>query len=127
MMKFVMPTTLMKIFLLSQKKFAQEVEDILKRKVEERQGDVPVINEDEIMFDKTKWFKDLKSERKLPRSLKFFTQHKEIFIGDIISWIWIPKLRRIAIRREYSEQYFQFINDIKSLPWWNVKKLCRIS
>ncbi|MFS7918783.1 hypothetical protein Hanom_Chr03g00205211 [Helianthus anomalus] len=49
------------------------------------------------------------------RPLKFFTEHKDVSMGDIISWCWIPKLKRIAIWREYEVQYFRFIKDIKSL------------
>ncbi|MFS7962182.1 hypothetical protein Hanom_Chr08g00723661 [Helianthus anomalus] len=78
------------------------------------------------IIDRVKWFKELKDERKFLRSLKFFKEHKDIFVRDIISWSWIPELRKIAIRREYEVQYFKVINDIKSFPWLEIVELCKL-
>ncbi|KAJ0919350.1 hypothetical protein HanRHA438_Chr05g0228651 [Helianthus annuus] len=62
-------------------------EYLLKQKVvEEKQGDVPVVKESDIIVDRIKWFRDLKSERKFLRPFKFFAQHKVVSMEDIIRW-----------------------------------------
>ncbi|MFS8028360.1 hypothetical protein Hanom_Chr16g01509661 [Helianthus anomalus] len=55
----------------------------------------------------------------------FLTRNKDISLGDILSWGWIPELKVFAIKREYGVQYFMYLNDIKSLPWWDVKEWCK--
>ncbi|MFS7963222.1 hypothetical protein Hanom_Chr08g00735521 [Helianthus anomalus] len=59
------------------------------------------------------------------RPLSFFTRNKDISLGDIIRWCWIPELKVITIHSEYGVRHFRNINHIKSLPWWNVTELCQ--
>ncbi|MFS7969973.1 hypothetical protein Hanom_Chr09g00815511 [Helianthus anomalus] len=42
---------------------------------------------------------------------------------DILSWGYLEDLQVYAIRREQGVQYFEFISDIKTLPWWDVEEL----
>ncbi|MFS8034499.1 hypothetical protein Hanom_Chr17g01581831 [Helianthus anomalus] len=81
--------------------FADEAEDIVKRKVEKmvKQGKSPKIDRCETVFDRQNWFRTIPSERKFRSPLSFFMRNKDISLGDIISWSWIPKLKVIAIRR----------------------------
>ncbi|MFS7954043.1 hypothetical protein Hanom_Chr07g00625681 [Helianthus anomalus] len=107
--------------------FVNEANDIVWKKIEERiiDGDSLRRNQHEIKNARKKWFKIMPAERKFRRPLAFFTRNKDISVGDIISWGWIPELKVFAIKREYGVQYFKYLNDIKSLPWWDMKELCR--
>ncbi|MFS7950723.1 hypothetical protein Hanom_Chr07g00586541 [Helianthus anomalus] len=62
-------------------------------------------------------------ERKYIRPLQYFTHDKNISWGDILSWGYLEDLQVYAIRREQSVQYFEFLSDIKTLPWWDVDEL----
>ncbi|MFS7934780.1 hypothetical protein Hanom_Chr05g00395701 [Helianthus anomalus] len=50
-----------------------------------------------------------------------------IFLWEIsyhgISWGYLKDLQVYAIRREQGLQYFEFMSDIKKLPWWDVEEL----
>ncbi|MFS8006757.1 hypothetical protein Hanom_Chr14g01252921 [Helianthus anomalus] len=64
-------------------------------------------------------------ERKTLRALQYFTHNKEISWGDILSWGYLEDLQVYAIRREQGVQYFEFLSDIKTLPWWDVDELVK--
>ncbi|XP_022003671.1 COP1-interactive protein 1-like [Helianthus annuus] len=51
-------------------------------------------------IDRSKWFKD-SHERKFKRPLKFFQRDRNVSLGDIISWGFLPQVNAYAIRREY--------------------------
>ncbi|MFS8019721.1 hypothetical protein Hanom_Chr15g01407021 [Helianthus anomalus] len=56
-------------------------------------------------------------ERKYKRPLQYFTDHPDKSLGDILSWGYLEDLKLYAIRREHGVQYFEFLYDIKRLPW----------
>ncbi|MFS7967990.1 hypothetical protein Hanom_Chr09g00792271 [Helianthus anomalus] len=62
-------------------------------------------------------------ERKFIRPLQYFTHNDDISWGDILSWGYLEDLQVYAIRREQGVQYFEFLSDIKTLPWWDVEEL----
>ncbi|MFS7913597.1 hypothetical protein Hanom_Chr02g00143601 [Helianthus anomalus] len=62
-------------------------------------------------------------ERKFKRPLQFFTDHPNKSLGDILSWGYLEDLKVYAIRREYEVQYFDFLSDIRTLPWWDIEEL----
>ncbi|XP_035840291.1 probable serine/threonine-protein kinase kinX [Helianthus annuus] len=62
-------------------------------------------------IDRSKWFKD-SHERKFKRPLKFFQRDRNVSLGDIISWGFLPQVNAYAIRREYGVQYFARLYDI---------------
>ncbi|MFS7946112.1 hypothetical protein Hanom_Chr06g00532221 [Helianthus anomalus] len=62
-------------------------------------------------------------ERKYERPLQYFTDHLDKSLGDILSWGYLEDLKVYAIRREQGVQYFEFLSDIKTLPWWEVEEL----
>ncbi|XP_021985470.1 BAG domain-containing protein Samui-like [Helianthus annuus] len=76
-------------------------------------------------IDRSKWFKD-SHERKFKRPLKFFQRDRNVSLGDIISWGFLPQVNAYAIRREYGVQYFERLYDIMSLPWWDVDELAKV-
>ncbi|XP_035832056.1 uncharacterized protein LOC110870582 [Helianthus annuus] len=76
-------------------------------------------------IDRSKWFKD-SHERKFKRPLKFFQRDRNVSLGDIISWGFLPQVNAYAIRREYGVQYFARLYDIMSLPWWDVDELAKV-
>lgn len=43
--------------------------------------------------------------------------------GDIISWMYEPKLKIFVIQRDNGVQYFEKLNDILKLPHWDVRTL----
>ncbi|MFS7953079.1 hypothetical protein Hanom_Chr07g00614381 [Helianthus anomalus] len=90
--------------------FSQENRDELRRKVAE--------------FLKDKSFEDTK--RKFKRPLKFYKRDRDVSLGDIISWVYLPQVSAYAIRREYGVQYFSFLYDIMSLPWWDMEELSKV-
>ncbi|MFS7954110.1 hypothetical protein Hanom_Chr07g00626471 [Helianthus anomalus] len=53
----------------------------------------------------------------------FFTDHPDKSLGDILSWGYLEDLKVYAIRREFGVQYFEFLANIKTLPWWDVEDL----
>ncbi|MFS7988766.1 hypothetical protein Hanom_Chr11g01038721 [Helianthus anomalus] len=62
-------------------------------------------------------------ERKFLRPLQYFTHDADISWGDILSWGYLEDLQVYAIRREQEVQYFEYMSDIKTLPWWEVEEL----
>ncbi|MFS7936740.1 hypothetical protein Hanom_Chr05g00419331 [Helianthus anomalus] len=62
-------------------------------------------------------------ERKFIRPLQYFTHDADISWGNILSWGYLEDLQVYAIRREQGVQYFEFLSDIKTLPWWDVEEL----
>ncbi|KAJ0494665.1 hypothetical protein HanIR_Chr12g0600021 [Helianthus annuus] len=62
-------------------------------------------------------------ERKFIRTLQYFTHDADISWGDILSWGYLEDLQVYAIRREQGVRYFEFLSDIKTLPWWDVEEL----
>ncbi|MFS7895876.1 hypothetical protein Hanom_Chr12g01147731 [Helianthus anomalus] len=90
--------------------FSQANEDELRRKVEE--------------CVKNKSFDEMKdSERKFRRPLKYYKRDREVSLGDIISWGYLSQVNAYAIQRQFGVQYFVYIQDILSLPWWDVEEL----
>ncbi|MFS7987400.1 hypothetical protein Hanom_Chr11g01022221 [Helianthus anomalus] len=100
--------------------FSQENIDELRRKVEECLNDKNFDGtlKDEQREERRKWFRK-SIERKFKRSLKFYKRDRAVPLGDIISWGFLPQVNAYAIRREYGVQYFAYIQDIMTLPWWD--------
>ncbi|MFS7964686.1 hypothetical protein Hanom_Chr08g00753211 [Helianthus anomalus] len=57
--------------------------------------------------------------------LKYFTHDVDLSWGDILSWGYLEDLQVYAIRREQGVQFFEFLSDIKTLPWWDVDELVK--
>ncbi|KAJ0765367.1 hypothetical protein HanPI659440_Chr08g0302671 [Helianthus annuus] len=98
------------------------------RKEAEQKGQSNADKEDQSKaeeIDRSKWFKD-SHERKFKRPLKFFQRDRNVSLGDIISWGFLPQVNAYAIRREYGVQYFARLYDIMSLPWWDVDELAKV-
>ncbi|MFS7996073.1 hypothetical protein Hanom_Chr12g01125551 [Helianthus anomalus] len=74
---------------------------------------------------KEKWFTK-SSKRKFKRPLKYYKRDRDVSLGDIISWGFLPQVNLYAIRREYGVQYFEYIQDIMSLPWWDVEEVSKV-
>ncbi|MFS7992873.1 hypothetical protein Hanom_Chr12g01087401 [Helianthus anomalus] len=72
-----------------------------------------------------KWFRQ-SNERKFKRPLKYYKRDRDVSPGDIISWGFLPQVNVYAIRREFGVQYFEYIQDIMSLPWWDVEELFKV-
>ncbi|MFS7897022.1 hypothetical protein Hanom_Chr13g01213031 [Helianthus anomalus] len=107
--------------------FSQANEDELRRKVAEsvKNKIFSEMSKDEQREERKKWFrKDTERMFKLP--LKYYKRDKEVSLGDIISWGYLPLVNAYAIRREFGIQYFEYIQDIVSLPWWDVEELPKV-
>ncbi|MFS7944793.1 hypothetical protein Hanom_Chr06g00516451 [Helianthus anomalus] len=65
-------------------------------------------------------------ERKFIRPIHYFTHDKDISWGDILSWGYLEDLHVYAIRWDQGVQYFEFLSDIKTLPWWDVDELVQV-
>ncbi|XP_022019799.1 aspartic and glutamic acid-rich protein-like [Helianthus annuus] len=104
--------------------FSEENRDELRRKVAEILKDkyFDGTTKDPEKEERKKWFRK-DSERKLKRPLKFYKRDRDVSLGDIISWGFLPQVNAYAIRREYDVQYFERLYDIMSLPWWDVEEL----
>ncbi|KAJ0922396.1 putative transcription factor bZIP family [Helianthus annuus] len=103
--------------------FQEKNEDELRRKIEERvsTADIPEPVPREITAEERKrWFKNMPKERKTLRALQYFTHNKDLSWGDILSWGDLEDLKVSAIRREQGVQYFEFLADITTSPWWDV-------
>ncbi|MFS7929145.1 hypothetical protein Hanom_Chr04g00329051 [Helianthus anomalus] len=107
--------------------FSQENIDELRRKVEEclKNKNFDGTTKDEQREERKKWFRK-SIERKFKRPLMFYKRDREVSLGDIISWRFLPQVNAYAIRKEYGVQYFEYIQDIMSLPWWDVKELPKV-
>ncbi|KAJ0533514.1 hypothetical protein HanRHA438_Chr09g0391301 [Helianthus annuus] len=107
--------------------FSQENIDELRRKVEEclKDKNFDGTVKDAHKEERKKWFRK-STERKFKRPLKFYKRDRDVSLGDIISWGFLPQVNAYAIKREYGVQYFQYIQDIMSLPWWDVEELSKV-
>ncbi|KAJ0621136.1 hypothetical protein HanIR_Chr01g0005261 [Helianthus annuus] len=108
--------------------FKDRNEDKIKRKIVEKISTecVPETVPREILAkERKKWFKNMPKERKTLRALQYFTHSKNLSWGDILSWGYLEDLKVYAIRREEGVQYFEFLSDIASLPWWDVDELVK--
>ncbi|KAM0067403.1 hypothetical protein Hdeb2414_s0002g00060791 [Helianthus debilis subsp. tardiflorus] len=106
--------------------FKDRNEDDIRRKIVEKistEGVPKTIPRENLAEERMKWFKVMPKERKSLRALQYFTHDKDISWGDILSWGYLEDLQVYAIRREQGVQYFEFLSDIKTLPWWDVDKL----
>ncbi|MFS7929009.1 hypothetical protein Hanom_Chr04g00327541 [Helianthus anomalus] len=75
--------------------------------------------------ERKKWLRE-SNERKFKRPLMFYKRDRDVLLGDIISWGFLPHVNAYAIRREYGVQYFERLYDIISLPWWDVEELSKV-
>ncbi|MFS8022859.1 hypothetical protein Hanom_Chr16g01444491 [Helianthus anomalus] len=75
---------------------------------------------EELREERKKWFKPEVNERKFKRPLKFFTRHPDQSLGDILSWGYLENLKVYAVKREFGVEYFKYLNDLKTLPWWDI-------
>ena len=80
------------------------------------------MSDEEIKRRLETWFK--KPEKSV-QQLKFFTQHKKMIKGEVISWKYISDLICIAIRRRCGVQYFEHVKDLKTLPHWDIRGLIK--
>ncbi|MFS7995357.1 hypothetical protein Hanom_Chr12g01117001 [Helianthus anomalus] len=92
--------------------FSQANEDELRRKVAEsvKNKSFQEMSKDEQREEQKKWFRK-DTERKFKRPLH---------------WDYLPQVNAYAIRREFGVQYFEYIQDIMSLPWWDVEELSQV-
>ncbi|KAJ0905548.1 hypothetical protein HanPSC8_Chr07g0295201 [Helianthus annuus] len=106
--------------------FKEQNEEEVRRKVVEKittEGIPRTIPRENLVEERKKWFKVMPKERKFIRPLQYFTHDADISWGDILSWGYLEDLQVYAIRREKEVQYFEFLSDIKTLPWWDVEEL----
>ncbi|MFS7935683.1 hypothetical protein Hanom_Chr05g00406461 [Helianthus anomalus] len=106
--------------------FKEQNEDKVRRKIVEKittEGVPRTIPRENLVEEWKKWFKVMPKERKFIRPLQFFTHDADLSWGDILSWGYLEDLQVYAIRREQGIQYFEFLSDIKTLPWWDVEEL----
>ncbi|MFS7913039.1 hypothetical protein Hanom_Chr02g00136941 [Helianthus anomalus] len=104
--------------------FKDQNEDEIRRKIVEKittEGVPRTIPRENLAEERKKWFKVMPKERKFIRTLQYFTHDANISWGDILSWRYLEDLQMYAIRREQGVQYFEFLSDIKTLPWWDAK------
>ncbi|XP_022032416.1 intracellular protein transport protein USO1-like [Helianthus annuus] len=101
--------------------------DELRRGVEEciKNKSFDEMPKEERIEEKKKWFRK-DTERKFKRPLKYYKTDREVSLSDIISWGYLPQVNAYAIRREFGVQYFEYIQDIMSLPWWDVEELPKV-
>ncbi|KAJ0752456.1 hypothetical protein HanPI659440_Chr09g0324601 [Helianthus annuus] len=103
--------------------------DEITRKIVEKvstEGVPNTIPRENLAEERKKWFKVMPKERKSLRALQFFTHNKNISWGDILSWGYLEDLKVYAIRREQGVRYFEYLSDIRTLPWWDVDELVKI-
>ncbi|MFS7936745.1 hypothetical protein Hanom_Chr05g00419381 [Helianthus anomalus] len=108
--------------------FKDRNEDEIRRKIVEKistEGVPKTIPRENLAEERKKWFKEMRKERKSLRALQFFTHSKSISLGDILSLGYLEDLQVYAIRREKGVQYFEFLSDIRTLPWWDVDELVK--
>ncbi|MFS7921670.1 hypothetical protein Hanom_Chr03g00239701 [Helianthus anomalus] len=105
----------------------RNVEEIRRKYAEKvsTEGVLETIPREILAEERKKWFKEMPKERKTLRALQFFTHNKDLSWGDILSWGYLEDLQVYAIRREEGVQYFEFLSDIKTLPWWDVDELVK--
>ncbi|MFS7890128.1 hypothetical protein Hanom_Chr00s000007g01615151 [Helianthus anomalus] len=85
--------------------------DELRRKVAEsvKNKSFQEMSKDEQHEERKKWFRK-DTERKFKRPLQYYRRDRDVSLGDIISWGFLP----------------QYIQDIMSLPWWDVEELPKV-
>ncbi|MFS7934870.1 hypothetical protein Hanom_Chr05g00396721 [Helianthus anomalus] len=107
--------------------FSQADINELRRKVEEclKNKKIDGTSKDERREERKKWFRK-DTERKFKRPLKFYKSDREVSLGDIISWGYLLQVNAYAISIEYGVQYIAYIQDIMSLPWWDVEELPKV-
>ncbi|MFS7905107.1 hypothetical protein Hanom_Chr01g00043851 [Helianthus anomalus] len=107
--------------------FSQENADELRRKVVEclKDKNFDGTTKEPQREERKKWFRK-STERKFKRQLKYYKRDRDVSLGDIISWGFLPQVNVYAIRREFGVQYFEYIQDIMSLPWWDVEELSKV-
>ncbi|XP_021995588.1 FK506-binding protein 3-like [Helianthus annuus] len=108
--------------------FKDRNEDEIRRKIVEKvstKGVPETIPREILAEERKKWFKVMPRERKSLRALQFFTHSKNISWGVILSWGYLEDLQVYAIRQEQGVQYFEFLSDIRTLPWWDVDELVK--
>ncbi|MFS8018707.1 hypothetical protein Hanom_Chr15g01395171 [Helianthus anomalus] len=106
--------------------FKEQNEDEIRRKVVGKittEGNPKVVPHETLIEGRKNWFKVMPKERKFKRPLQYFTHSADISLGDILSWGYLEDLQVYAIRREKGVQYFEFLSDIQTLPWWDVEEL----
>ncbi|MFS7953411.1 hypothetical protein Hanom_Chr07g00618281 [Helianthus anomalus] len=81
------------------------------------------VPQETLLEGRKNWFKVMLKERKFKRALQYFTDRPDKSLGDILSWGYLEDLKVYAIRREQGVQYFEFLSDIQTLPWWDVEEL----
>ncbi|MFS7946701.1 hypothetical protein Hanom_Chr06g00539401 [Helianthus anomalus] len=104
-------------------------DDEHRRKVAEKistDGISKTISKEDLREEIKKWFRAMLEERKFKRLLMFFTRHPDKSLGVILSWGYLEDLKVYAIKCEYGVQYFEFLQDIKTLPWWDVEELVKM-
>ncbi|MFS8035165.1 hypothetical protein Hanom_Chr17g01589861 [Helianthus anomalus] len=106
--------------------FLMKIHHEVRRKVVEKiatDGVPETVSKEDLLEERKRWFKVMPKEIKFKRPLQFFTDHPDKSLGDILSWGYLEDLKVYAIRREFVVQYFEFLSDIKTLPWWDVEEL----
>ncbi|MFS8022666.1 hypothetical protein Hanom_Chr16g01442211 [Helianthus anomalus] len=106
--------------------FCSHNEEEVRRKVVENiasEGFPETVSKEDLLEERKRWFKVMPEERKYKRPLQFFTRHPDKSLGDILSWGYSEDMKVYKIKREFKVQYFEFLSDIKTLPWWDVEEL----
>ncbi|MFS7978178.1 hypothetical protein Hanom_Chr10g00912531 [Helianthus anomalus] len=109
--------------------FKTHNEDNLKRNIFEKFNEDGIprkLSREELQEEKKKWFRPMPEECKFKIPLKFFKSHPNESLGDILSWGYLEDLKVYSIKREFGVQYFEYIQDLKTLPWWDVEELVKI-
>ncbi|XP_022015044.1 eukaryotic translation initiation factor 5B-like [Helianthus annuus] len=87
--------------------FSQANEDELRRKVAEsvKSKSFKEMSKEEQLEERKKWSRK-DTYRKYKRPLKYYKRDRDVSLGDIISWGYLPQVNAYAIRREFGIQYF---------------------
>ncbi|MFS7899816.1 hypothetical protein Hanom_Chr00s079776g01793301 [Helianthus anomalus] len=83
--------------------FKDQNEDEIRRKIVEKittKGVSRTIPRENLEEERKKWFKAMPKERKILRSLQYFTHNAGISWGDILSWGYLEDLQVYSIRWE---------------------------
>ncbi|KAJ0920343.1 hypothetical protein HanRHA438_Chr05g0240271 [Helianthus annuus] len=85
--------------------FSQANEDELRRKVAEsvKSKSFKEMSKEEQREERKKWFRK-DTERKYKRPLQYYRRDRDVSLGDIISWGYLPQVNAYAIRREFGVQ-----------------------
>ncbi|XP_022007728.1 uncharacterized protein LOC110906994 [Helianthus annuus] len=109
--------------------FRSHNEEDLNRKVVEKlneEGIPKKLSKEELQEEKKKWFRPMPEERKFKRPLKFFKSYLDESLRDILSWGYLDDLKEYTIKHEFEVQYFEYVKDLKMLPWWDVEELVKM-